>query len=85
MKHSWMPGMVLAVLALSACSKLSEANYARLKSGMTYEEVTQLIGKADHCDETLGIKQCVWGNDESNIGAKFIADKAVLFSSKNIR
>lgn len=76
---------LLALLLLSACGKLSEANYARLKAGMSYEEVSQIIGRADQCSETIGVKRCTWGNAESNISADFVADKAVLFSSKNIR
>lgn len=73
------------LLALSACSRLTEANYARLKSGMTYDEVTQILGRADRCDEAIGIKHCVWGNEQSSITAEFVGGKALMFTSNNIR
>ena len=34
-----------ALLLLAACSKLTLANYDRVKVGMAYEEVTALLGK----------------------------------------
>jgi hypothetical protein len=73
------------LLVLSACSRLTEANYAKLKSGMSYEEVTQILGRADRCDEAVGIKHCVWGNEESSVTAEFVGGKALMFTSKNIR
>lgn len=77
---------VLAMaFALAACSRLDEENYARLKAGMSYEEVTQIIGRADRCDETLGVKHCVWGNDEHGVTAEFVGGKALVFSSRNLR
>ena len=76
--------LLAAGFALAACSRLSEENYAKLKAGMRYEEVTQIIGRADRCDETLGVKHCVWGNDQRGITAEFLGDKAVVFSSRNI-
>lgn len=85
MNHFSILGPALLVLALAGCSKLTEANYARLKAGMSYEEVVQIIGRADQCSETVGLKHCVWGNAEHSITADFIADKALVFSSNNIR
>lgn len=77
----WLP----LLIALVGCSKVSEANYAKLKVGMTYDEVTQVLGRADRCDEAVGIKHCVWGDETSNITADFVAGNALIFSSKNIR
>lgn len=83
MKHLLV--LPAAFLTLVACSRLSEENYAKLKAGMIYEEVTQIIGRADRCDETLGVKHCVWGNDEHGITAEFVGGKAIVFSSRNLR
>lgn len=85
MKKFCMIGLALVALAASGCSRLTEANYAKLKAGMGYAEVAQVIGKADQCSETIGLKHCIWGNDERNITADFVADKALVFSSRNIR
>ena len=85
MKNTCLVGLSLLALTLSACSKLTEANYAKLKSGMSYEEVTQIIGRADQCSEAIGLKHCVWGKGDQHITADFVGDKALVFSSENIR
>ena len=71
--------------ALVGCSRLTEANYVKLKAGMSYEEIAQVLGRADQCSETLVLKHCAWGNAERGITADFVADKALMFSSNNIR
>ncbi len=85
MNRAFLCGLAAVTLMLGGCSKLTEANYAKLKTGMSYEEVTQLIGRADQCSETVGLKHCVWGNAERGVTADFVADKALVFSSQNIR
>ena len=77
--------IAIMLLMLSACSRLTEANYAKLKSGMTYDEVTQILGRADRCDEAIAIKHCVWGSEQSSITAEFVGGKALMFTSNNIR
>ena len=76
--------LVLLVLLLSACSKLNMENYQQLKTGMTYDEVTTIIGKPNACEEALGTRTCVWGDDKTEIKAAFLADKAMLFSHKGL-
>lgn len=78
-------GLALLVLAISGCSKLTEANYTKLKAGMSYEDVVQVLGRADQCSETIGLKHCVWGNVERSISADFVVNQALVFSSNNIR
>jgi hypothetical protein len=85
MKNFSIIASILVMLTVSGCSKLTEANYAKLKPGMSYDEVTQVIGRAEQCSETIGLKHCVWGNAEQSISADFLADKALVFSSNNIR
>jgi len=70
---------------LAACSKLSMDNYNQLKVGMTYQEVTAIIGEADSCDEVMGTRSCIWGSKESQIKAGFLADKAIAFSHKGLK
>ena len=78
--------MLLAVLlSLAGCSKLTEANYAKLKSGMTIDEVEAVIGSADRCEETLGFRACEWGDQEHYIHVKYIGEKSVSISKKGLR
>ncbi|HEX5392792.1 MAG TPA: hypothetical protein VFW68_05920, partial [Rhodocyclaceae bacterium] len=80
-------GLALAatLLALAACSRLTQENYDKLKTGMAYEDVEAVLGRPTQCSEALTVRTCIWGDEASNINANFVAGKAVLFSSKNIR
>lgn len=73
------------VLLLAACSAVNQENYNKLKTGMDYDEVVKVLGKPSQCSEALGTRSCLWGDETHNINANFIAGKAVLYSSKNIR
>ena len=81
------PLLALAGLALclSACSKLTADNYTKIKTGMSSQEVQTLIGRPDRCDDLVGLKTCVWGDDKRNISINFVADRVVLSSAHNIR
>jgi hypothetical protein len=76
--------MMLGSLMIVGCSKITMENYNMLKVGMSYVEVTAVIGAADECSEKMGTKSCIWGTDEKNIKVKFVADTAVYFSKKGI-
>lgn len=73
------------LLTLAACSKLSMDNYQQLKTGMTYNEVTAIIGEPASCEEALGTRTCLWGDDSTQIKAAFLAEKAMLFSHKGLK
>ena len=77
--------LLMAVLTLSACSKLTEANYAQLKSGMTIAEVEAVIGSADKCEETLGFRACEWGNEQQYIRVKYLGEKVISLSKKGLQ
>jgi outer membrane protein assembly factor BamE (lipoprotein component of BamABCDE complex) len=77
--------LLVAGLALGACSKITAANYAKIKSGMSYDEVTQVLGSPARCDDVVGFKSCQWGEEKSGITVRFAADKVVLHSAVNIR
>ncbi|MCT6699699.1 DUF3862 domain-containing protein [Rheinheimera sp. 4Y26] len=72
------------LLTLVACSKLSMDNYQQLKTGMSYNEVTAIIGEPESCEEALGTRTCLWGDDKKQIKAAFLAEKAMLFSHKGL-
>lgn len=82
-----MKQIILAVatlVLLAACGKLNKENYQQIEVGMDYSEIESLLGNPAECDETLGMKQCVWGGDEKNISVKFVADKVTIYSQKGL-
>ena len=84
MKKRRLPAIVLLALLAAGCSKLTQENYAKLKTGMDYDEVTTILGKPDDCSETLGVKKCIWGDEQKHITINFVADKMMLSNAKNI-
>jgi hypothetical protein len=51
---------------------------------MSIAEVNAILGSPQSCDEALGFRSCQWGDEKSNVTARFIAGKLVLFAAKNI-
>lgn len=84
---SFMRMLTLSLLALTlfGCSKLTMENYAQLKVGQSYEEVTAIIGPPARCDEVLGVRQCLWGDEQKGIRVGFAAGKALAFSANNLK
>lgn len=72
-------------LAMAACSRLTPENYDKLKVGMAYEEVKGILGAPARCTDLPGMKSCVWGDDKRSVTVNFLGEKAVLFSSENLR
>ena len=77
--------LLVAVLVLAGCGKLTEANYAQLKAGMTGEQVEAVLGAADSCEETFAFRSCEWGDESRYIRVKFIGDKVIALSKKDLR
>jgi hypothetical protein len=73
------------LLVMLGCSKLTIENYNKITAGMRYEEVTQLLGKPDACDDVMGVRNCRWGDDRRSVNVSFVAGKALLFSSSNLQ
>lgn len=89
MRYRLFGKIILCVLGISVllavgCSKVTSENYDQLKIGMEYGEVVALLGKADECNSTMGIKKCKWGDDQRQIVVNFAGDKVVLFSEKGL-
>ena len=79
-------GIILTlVIFLAACGKLSVENYAKLKIGMPYTEVKQILGPPEHCSDVLGVKSCTWGDDKRYINVSFLGDQVIIFNAENIR
>ena len=79
--------VILTILiSLTACSKLNLDNYKMLKAGMSYEEVTDIIGAPESCSENFASRSCIWGDDEGmNIKASFVSDNAISFSHDKLK
>ena len=78
--------LLAATLSLTACTKLTQANYDALEMGMSKEEVSAVLGKADNCSEKLGTQSCIWGEEDgAHIKISFIADKAATFSNSGLK
>ena len=76
--------MVFLALVLTGCNKLTEANYAKLKNGMTSDEIEAVIGSADRCDQALGFRACEWGDKETYIHVKYMGEKAISISKQGL-
>ncbi len=79
-------GCLSFALLLSACgSQLSLENYNKLKVGQSFDEVKKVIGDPARCDELLGVRTCVWGDDKHGVNIGFVADKVMLLSATNLK
>ena len=73
------------LLVVLGCSKLTLENYDQITTGMSYEEVTRLIGLPDSCDDVMGVRNCVWGEGKRSVNVSFLGGKVLLFSSSNLK
>ena len=76
--------MIFVSLIIFACSKVTQENYEKIKLGMAYEEVIDILGKAQECNSSIGMTNCRWESNGKYIQIQFIADKVVLFSAKGL-
>ena len=76
--------LMVTISVIMGCSKITPENFKKLNSGMTYEEVHKIIGDPASCESVIGIKSCIWEEGEKAIAVKFLSDKVLLFSSKDL-
>jgi hypothetical protein len=76
--------LAASLLLLSGCSKVTKENYDKIKTGMLYDEVVQLIGKPKECSEALGISSCEWKNGKAKVDIKFISNQVTFFSGDHL-
>lgn len=81
-RNAWTLGLLLALLG---CSKLTLENYGKITVGMDYDQVAQLIGEPERCDDVMGVRNCQWGDDARSVQVSFVGGKVLLFSSRNLR
>jgi PBP1b-binding outer membrane lipoprotein LpoB len=76
--------IALVVLFIAGCSKVSKANYDKIQVGMSYTQVTDILGKATKCDSLAGMSDCTWGDEKQYIKVKLVADKVMFMHSQGI-
>jgi len=77
--------IVAASILVAACgSKVTLENYNKLRAGQSYDEVKAVLGDPARCDEALGIRACLWGDEQKAISVNFAAGKVILHSAKNL-
>ena len=72
-------------VALAACSKLTQENYAKLETGMTRVQVEQLLGKPTECSGALGISSCTWGDETRFVSVQFASDRVVMYAGQGLQ
>jgi len=72
------------LLVMLGCSKITLENYNKISVGMSYDEVTQLIGPPDECDDVMGARNCRWGDEKRSINVSLVGSKVLLFASSNL-
>ena len=77
--------LLVSICLLAACSKITAENYAKIKAGMSFKEVSDILGNPTSCDDAVGFKSCKWGDDKSHITVRFAGDAAVIHSAENLR
>ncbi|WP_041958469.1 lipoprotein [Sulfurospirillum arsenophilum] len=76
--------IALVVLIFAGCSKLSKENYDKIQVGMSYVQVSDILGKATKCDSLAGMSDCTWGDEKHYIKVKLVADKVMFMHSAGI-
>jgi len=77
--------LAVLILMVTGCSKLTTENYAKLKVGMSYIEVTAILGSPASCSDMVGLKSCRWGDDKRHVEVRFAGDAVLLYSAQNIQ
>ena len=80
-----LPILCLAALLLAACSKVTIDNYNRLKTGQSYDEIVAILGQPTRCDEVIGVRQCVWGDEQRSIKIGFVGNAALTLAANNLK
>jgi len=86
-------GVLLLLLAgatlLAGCAPqpgtVTLENYDKLKLGMSFDAVVEILGQPQHVKPFMGIQQCTWVSGERHIHAKFMFKRAVYYSSKGLQ
>jgi len=70
------------ILSLAGCSKVNNENYQKLQVGMTYREVSAILGKPFKKAESLNYIMYVWRDKDKKVKIKFTDERVISFSKK---
>ena len=76
--------LTIALFVFVGCSNLTKEKYDKIQIGMSYTNVTEILGKATVCDALAGMSDCTWGDEKRYIKIKFISDKVMLMHSQGL-
>ena len=78
------PLVLAAALLLAGCTKVTQENYAKIREGMSEQEVHAILGKPSESSTTtvLGISgtSSKWVSGDSEINVRFVNGKVALSS-----
>lgn len=77
--------LLACALLLSACSKVTQENFAKLRTGMSKSEVESLLGTPSECAGALGFTSCNWVDERALISVQFGNDKVLVFSGSGLK
>ncbi len=81
--------ILVGAALLAACAPqpgtVTLENYEKLKFGMAYDAVIDILGEPYGAKPFMGVQQCTWVSGERHIHAKFIFSRAVYYSSKGLQ
>lgn len=80
-----LAGTVLVTGCAPQPGTVTLENYEKLKFGMSFDAVVEILGKPQQVHPFMGIQQCTWANGERHIHAKFMFQRAVYYSSKGLQ
>lgn len=80
----WLTMVLWFVLVAGGCSKITQENYGKIKVGMEYGTVVEIIGDPANCSSVFNATKCTWGNATRSIDISFVAEKVVFFSGKGL-
>ena len=76
--------VLIAVLLLAACSKVTQENFARIQDGMSEQEVAAILGSPSESSSAsvLGISgtSSEWAGSDAVITVRFVNGKLALKS-----
>jgi hypothetical protein len=80
---AWMLALLVA-LALAACSKVTQENFANIQEGMSEQEVISLLGEPTESNSinVLGVSGTAsrWVSGDAAINVRFVNGKVALKS-----
>lgn len=80
---TWIPALLVA-LAIAACSKVTQENFAKIEEGMSEQEVISLLGEPTESNSVnvLGISGTAsrWVSGDAAINVRFVNGKVALKS-----